>query len=232
MSSFVMSDEYPMLCNAVYNIGYDIVPSDKILQFHKPEQRHIDMQMLKINNDIFLLKECTELRKKLDNRGYSIIFCKNNITKYYPSFVALNCLYIGGKLYGREDAIDNSVKKYCSNNNIEIVNVNQGYTRCSTAVIGKNAAITADTTIYEALKNNDIDVLKIDSGNIKLEGYNYGFIGGACTILDDNTLIFFGDAKTHPNYPVIEKFCIIHNVKILNLIENSPLIDIGGAIKI
>ena len=227
-----MSDEYPMLCNAVYNIGYDIVPSDKILQFHKPEQRHIDMQMLKINNGIFLLKECTELRRKLDNRGYNIILCKNNITKYYPSFVALNCLYICGKLYGREDAIDNSVKKYCSNNNIEIVNVNQGYTRCSTAVIGKDAAITADTTIYEALKNNDIDVLKIDSGSIKLEGYNYGFIGGACTMLNDNTLIFFGDAKTHPNYPIIEKFCIIHNVKILNLIDDSPLIDIGGAIKI
>lgn len=232
MSSFVMSDEYPMLCNAVYNIGYDIVPSDKILQFHKPEQRHIDMQMLKINNDIFLLKECTELRRKLDNRGYNIIPCKNNITKYYPSCVALNCIYICGKLYGREDAIDNSVKKYCSNNNIEIVNVNQGYTRCSTAVIGKDAAITADTTIYEALKNNDIDVLKIDSGSIKLEGYNYGFIGGACTMLNDNTLIFFGDAKTHPNYPIIEKFCIIHNVKILNLIDDSPLIDIGGAIKI
>lgn len=232
MSSFVMSDEYPMLCNAVYNIGYDIVPSDKILQFHKPEQRHIDMQMLKINNDIFLLKECTELRRKLDNRGYNIVLCKNNITKYYPSCVALNCIYICGKLYGREDAIDNSVKKYCSNNNIEIVNVNQGYTRCSTAVIGKDAAITADTTIYEALKNNDIDVLKIDSGSIKLEGYNYGFIGGACTMLNDNILIFFGDAKTHPNYPIIEKFCIIHNVKILNLIDDSPLIDIGGAIKI
>ena len=58
MSAFVMSDEYPKLCKAIENFGYDIIPSDKILQFNTPEQRHIDMQMLKINNDIFLLKEC------------------------------------------------------------------------------------------------------------------------------------------------------------------------------
>ena len=61
MSAFVMSDKYPKLCKAIENFGYDIIPSDKILQFNTPEQRHIDMQMLKINNDIFLLKECNNL---------------------------------------------------------------------------------------------------------------------------------------------------------------------------
>ena len=42
MSAFVMSDEYPKLCKAIENFGYDIIPSDKILQFNTPEQRHID----------------------------------------------------------------------------------------------------------------------------------------------------------------------------------------------
>ncbi len=106
--------------------------------------------------------------------------------------MALNCLYISGKLYGREEAIDVSVKKITAmKNGIEIVDVKQGYTRCSTAVIGKNSAITADSTIYNALTKNGIDVLKIDSGSVRLDGYGYGFIGGACTMIDDDTVAFF-----------------------------------------
>lgn len=56
MSAFVMSDEYPKLCKAIENFGYDIIPSDKILQFNTPEQRHIDMQMLKSTMIFFFLK--------------------------------------------------------------------------------------------------------------------------------------------------------------------------------
>ena len=232
MSSLVMSDEYSKLCKAVERLGYKVIASDKILQFNKPEQRHIDMQMIKINNDIILLKECENLREFFSKSVYNIILSENNISHKYPSCVALNCLYIGNKLYGREDAIDNSVKEYCGKNKIEIVNVNQGYASCSTAIIGKNAAITADSTIHNALMQNGIDVLKIDNGNIKLNGYDYGFMGGACTMINGDTLMFFGDVRTHMNYYEIEKFCIIHNVKIINLLEGEPLIDIGGAIMI
>lgn len=232
MSYVVMSDEYQKLCSAIESYGYNIISSDKILKFNTPEQRHIDMQLLMIENNIFLLQECISLRKKLENKGYNIILCKNNIDGKYPHCVALNCLYISGKLYGREEAIDVSVKNYCKENGIEIVDVKQGYTRCSTAVIGKNSAITADSTIYNALTKNGIDVLKIDSGSIRLDGYDYGFIGGACTMIDDGTVAFFGDIKTHPNFRKIERFCIIHNVKIINLAEDKPLTDVGGAVKI
>ena len=146
MSAFVMSDKYPKLCKAIENFGYDIIPSDKILQFNTPEQRHIDMQMLKINNDIFLLKECNNLKRLRENKDYNIILCKNNIDGKYPHCVALNCLYISGKLYGREEAIDVSVKNYCKENGIEIVDVKQGYTRCSTAVIGKNMIYSSSSS--------------------------------------------------------------------------------------
>lgn len=76
MSAFVMSDEYPKLCKAIEIFGYDIIPSDKILQFNTPEQRHIDMQMLKINNDIFLLKECNNLKRLRENKDYNIILAR------------------------------------------------------------------------------------------------------------------------------------------------------------
>ena len=139
---------------------------------------------------------------------------------------------IQGNIIAPSDKCFTMVKNYCKENGIEIVDVKQGYTRCSTAVIGKNSAITADSTIYNALTKNGIDVLKIDSGSIRLDGYDYGFIGGACTMIDDGTVAFFGDIKTHPNFRKIERFCIIHNVRIINLAENKPLTDVGGAVKI
>ena len=55
MSIFVMSDEYTQITEAIKSYGNTIIESDTISCFNKPEQKHIDMQMLKINNDIFIL---------------------------------------------------------------------------------------------------------------------------------------------------------------------------------
>ena len=89
MSCFVMSDEYPEISKAFDSLVSEIIPSDKILQFHTPEQRHIDMQLLRINDSIFLLQECISLRKKLENKGYNIILCENNVSKNYPQCVEI-----------------------------------------------------------------------------------------------------------------------------------------------
>ena len=113
-----------------------------------------------------------------------------------------------------------------------IINVNQGYTKCSVCAVSDKAFITDDKSIYQALKSADYDVLEVEKGSVALDGYDYGFIGGACTMIDDGTVAFFGDIKTHPNFRKIERFCIIHNVKIINLAENKPLTDVGGAVKI
>ena len=75
MSAFVMSDEYPKLCKAIENFGYDIISSDKNLQVNTLEQRHIDMQMLNINNDNVLRNECNHLKRLLENKYYHLIIC-------------------------------------------------------------------------------------------------------------------------------------------------------------
>lgn len=64
-------------------------------------------------------------------------------------------------------------------NDIEIVNINQGYARCSTLILNNRTAVTADISVKNALEKDGAKVLLISSGDIKLEGYDYGFIGGA-----------------------------------------------------
>lgn len=212
MKTLVMSSLYTCFCEALRQKGYNIIPTKNINVFHKPEQRHADMQLLKIRERVFTLCDC---RKK--------------VGKCYPENVLLNCLYLGNKLYGRLDAVDPVVPEYCAEHGIETVNVKQGYARCSTLVINENAAVTADKSIEKALKNNGVKVLLISPGHIRLEGFNYGFIGGA-GFSDNGKTFFFGDITKHPDFNKIKAFCDDYNSKLEILCNTEPLTDIGGVV--
>lgn len=229
MSKIVMSDKYPQLCNEIARMGHNVVFSDTIKIFHIPEQKHPDMQLLLIQDNLFVLNECKLLKEKLSSINKKFIYCNKSAGKYYPENVLLNCLYLNNTLYGKISHIDKTVLDYCNEKHIRTVNVNQGYTRCSTLVINQKAVITADKSIEKALKKDGAEVLLIFPGNIVLDGFDYGFIGGAGTQID-NTTIFFGNIKKHPDYLRIKRFCFKNNSDIKILCPNMPLTDIGGIV--
>ncbi len=214
MKKLVMNKKYPCFCEELNKFGYEIIPTKKINTFLEPEQYHADMQILCIKNKVITLDDC--IKKPGKN---------------YPENILLNCLYHNNKLYGKLSATDSSVREYCRENNIETVNVNQGYTRCSTLVVNEKAVITADKSIEKGMKNNGVEVLLISAGNIVLEGFDYGFIGGA-SFSDNNTIYFFGDITKHPDYNKIKEFTSKHNSIIEILCKTQPLTDIGGAVLI
>ena len=214
MKNLVISALYPCFCEELRKLGYNIIPSKNIDRLLKPEQNHADMQILKINDKIFSLEKCAKQPEAK-----------------YPDNILLNCLFFNNKLYGKISATDKSVLDYCRKNSIESINVNQGYTRCSTLVAGKKAVITADKSIEKALKKDGAEVLLISPGNIRLEGFDYGFIGGS-GFFDENTVYFFGDITKHPDFQLIKNFIRKHNSKIKIICKTQPLTDIGGAVLI
>ena len=230
MSTFVMSDKYRCFVKEIENLGHTVISSDTVKVFPIPEQKHADMQILPINNDIFILNECTMLVKKLSNER--LLFCNKKAGKKYPENILLNFLFLNNTLYGKLSAIDKNLLDYCKENSIRTVNINQGYARCSTLVINNNTVITSDLSIEKALKNDGVEVLLISSGNIVLDGYNYGFIGGAGGKIDENTVAFFGNIQNHPDYLLIEEFCKKHNVTIKVICKDMSLTDIGGIVEI
>lgn len=230
MSTFVMSHKYRCFVKEIENLGHTVISSDTVKVFPIPEQKHADMQILPINNDIFILNECTALVKKLSNER--LLFCNKKAGKKYPENILLNFLFLNNTLYGKLSAIDKNLLDYCKENSIRTVNINQGYARCSTLVINNNTVITSDLSIEKALKNDGVEVLLISSGNIVLDGYNYGFIGGAGGKIDENTVAFFGNIQNHPDYILIEEFCKKHNVTIKVICKDMPLTDIGGIVEI
>ena len=212
MKSLIISGLYPCFCRELARYGYNIILSKKIEEFTEPEQLHADMQALRIKDRLFTLENCA---KKAGER--------------YPENVLLNCLFIGNTLCGRLDSVDDTVLDYCREENIKLVNVNQGYTKCSSLQVAENAVITADKGIANALKNNEVEVLLISPGNIELKGYDYGFIGGA-GFYDNGKVYFFGNIKNHPDYDKIGQFCSCYNSNLETICQDMPLTDIGSAV--
>lgn len=230
MSTFVMSDKYPCFVREIENLGHTVISSDTVDVFSIPEQKHADMQILPINSDIFILNECTVLAQKIPNDR--LIYCDKKAGKKYPVNILLNFLFLNNTLYGKLSAIDKNLIDFCEENSIKTVNINQGYARCSTLVLNEKAVITSDLSIEKALKKDGVEVLLISSGNIILDGYDYGFIGGASGKIDENTVVFLGNVTNHPGYRRIENFCENHNTSIKIICKDMPLTDIGGIVKI
>ena len=214
MSRLLISPQEPAIIRAMEEKGFDIVPTERIDCFLQPEQYHADMQALVLGNRLFTLNDCVK-----------------KIGRDYPANVRLNCLLLGNRLYGKLSAVDDMVLDYCRENGIETVNVNQGYTRCSTLVTGDNAVITADRSIAEAMESNGVGVLLISAGHIRLEGFDYGFIGG-CTCRVERTVYSFGNIKKHPDYEAIKAFLCENDSFLEICCEEMPLTDIGGAVSL
>ncbi|MBQ7779045.1 MAG: hypothetical protein IJ404_00985 [Clostridia bacterium] len=141
----------------------------------------------------------------------------------YPFDVRFDCLGVNGVLYGKDGFVSKRIiERYAS-----FVSVNQGYTRCSVAMLSEKCAVTADRGIAAALRNNGIDVLTIRPGYIELKGYDSGFIGGAGALICEGVYGFFGDLFSHPDGDMIAEFAARHKIKAVSL-SDEPLSDNGG----
>ncbi len=192
---------------------------------------HADMQMLMLDDTLVITRELYDSIKETLPDNIIIAFAENNHTNKYPGDVNLNALYIRNCLLANSAYLDQTVKLICKRKGIELINVKQGYAKCSTLNVG-DAIITADCTIAEAAERCGIDALLISSGNIDLPGYDYGFIGGASFYdHDTHTVCFFGSLNYHPDCYRIIEFCERHNTKVISC-STSPLIDLGGVVAI
>ncbi|MBQ7504076.1 MAG: hypothetical protein IJT79_02010 [Ruminococcus sp.] len=227
--NIIMSDEKTEINKSIKNRGFNIIESVNIEGILPFERRHADIQCLKINDTFFVLKEAQKLKEKLFSLQLKVIEIDEEIGANYPQNILLNAVYMNNKLYCKADSVAKAVIKHCNANNIEIFNVNQGYTKCSTAVF-ENCFITADKGIFDTLSRNGEEGLLIDSGDIELDGVDYGFIGG-CTFYNNGKAYFTGDITQHKNYKLIKDFLTERNIKIVCL-TNKKLYDIGGFIVI
>lgn len=148
----------------------------------------------------------------------------------YPDDTVFNALKIGKYIFARMQSLSKAVIDTAANSGYELVNVKQGYARCSVLALPQvPAAITADEGMAVAMETHGIDVLMIQSGHIALDGCEYGFIGGA-SFVDERSrrVCFFGDISAHPDANGITQFLEKYGYEAVSL--GGALTDHGGAV--
>lgn len=229
----VMSAENNGFVAELEKLGIEVIGSIESKELPYNERFHADMQIHNCGYQSYLLlNDCSVLKNFILRIQEDAIInvLPPTISNKYPNNIKLNGAHIGSYYICSKNHSDKSLLLWYIDNGIKILNVNQGYARCSTAIVSANAIITDDETIYKQCKNEkNIDVLKISKGSIMLNGYDYGFIGGSCFKIDKNTLVFTGNARLHNDYNNIKAFCRNYGVDILSL-SNKPIADIGGAV--
>lgn len=156
-----------------------------------------------------------------------IITEEKPIEYIYPKDVLLNCVFVGKFVIYNEKTISNNIKQFITENNFVKIKVKQGYTKCSVAVVNDNAIITDDKKIADESVHHGLETLLVSKGSVKLNGYNYGFIGGCCGKIGENIMAFNGDVKKHSDYIKISEFLKKHHISIVSLKEGE-LEDIGS----
>ena len=214
-----------------YGFETVILPADTRLA--SPVNSHADMLVFVLNKNIFCNKTYFEHNKELFARiakhGYTLLPCDFNVKTNYPHDIALNQAIVGRYIFGNKSYCSKELLKYANENGYFYVSVKQGYAKCSTLVLNKNAIISADDSILSAARALNIDTLKIENaeGLIILNGYDYGFIGGASAVYE-NTVFFFGSIDRHKSGRSIIEFCERHGMRTFSLTDDF-LTDIGGA---
>ena len=227
MNKAILSTKYPKFSDKLREYGYEIIPSETIPCQMPYERDHADLQCLILHDTAFVLSCCKRLIKALSS-DYQVIPSGDRFNGSYPDNTCLSAVQCGDKLIGRIASLDENIKEYCRNNSMELINVNQGYAKCSCVPIADNAIITADKGIINSLKHTEINVLLIGKGSVRLEGATCGFLGGASGYdRDKKTVYFCGDIEHHPDADRIKDFCKTYGTNIISL-SDDQLTDIGG----
>ncbi|NLK39268.1 MAG: hypothetical protein GX303_03325 [Clostridiales bacterium] len=144
----------------------------------------------------------------------------------YPDDILMNAAPVGAFLFGRLDKLSPALLALARKEGAKPVHVAQGYARCSVAIVSENAIITADHSIMRAAEKRGIEVLLIRPGHIRLEGVDYGFIGGTGGT-DEKNVYFCGDITAHPDFAAIDAFCKRQGKRPIPL-SKEPLTDVGS----
>lgn len=153
-----------------------------------------------------------------------VIPSHSSLSAKYPSDIHLNAFTFKKIFIHNLKHTDQVILYYYKRAGYELVNIKQGYTKCS-CLVTEDFIITSDGGIYESLRDL-IPVYKIDHGQIKLQNFNYGFIGGATGVLGKK-IFFTGDFSHHSSHEEILKIISNYDYEI-EILSDDTIEDFGS----
>lgn len=188
---------------------------------------HPDMQLNIISDNEIIVHRGIDIAfiEKLIKRNIKVYKSENFIKSSYPEDIILNAVNLKSLFIHKLKNTDKNLMELIKHK--KLLNVSQGYTKCSTAILSEEAIITSDRNIAKVLLKENIDVLLLPPGDILLPGLDYGFIGGCCGLINENTLCFFGNLNHYKYGDIVINFLKKYKINPIYLREDK-LIDRGS----
>lgn len=211
-------------------IGLTVIPTKLLANLYDGIASHADMQIHYLGNNRFICAPEAYLHyKKWLPVEFDIIKGSAALDSTYPQDIAYNTASFGNFVICNTGSTAIEILSEYQSMSQTILNVNQGYSKCNICIVNNNSIITSDEGIARTALKENINILKINAGHIKLRNMNYGFIGGATGLIEKNILAVNGSINTHPDGDVIKEFCKKQDVELYELKEGI-LEDIGSII--
>lgn len=223
-----VSGTYPAILCALQNLGVKTLPVQPSLSLPCAVSSHADLLCHPLGgNGMIVARGRADLKNQLESYDFRVMESMRTIQKPYPVEAALDAARVDHLLFADPSVLDRSIYHFCMKENISLIDVKQGYAKCSIAIVNNRSIITSDRGIAAKALTADLDVLEIRAGFIQLPGYAYGFFGGTCGLIGKNRLAFTGDLRSHPDSNAILSFLKKRNIEPIFL-QKGPLLDIGG----
>ena len=213
-------------------IGIDCIKTVKCKYVYDEINGHPDIQLLHLgdNNVIVANNLFNEYKEILEKLHFNIVSGETTLKEKYPLDIAYNGCIIGNIFVHNLKYTDKILLENLKQMGLNLVNVNQGYSKCSISILNENNIITSDIGIEKALSKY-INVLYIeDETNIVL-GNMKGFIGGASGLISNDIWCINGDINRLKNCNKILDFLKLNKIELLCL-NNSEVVDIGSILPI
>lgn len=224
------SDE---IINYLKKLNIEPIKTIKCKELQEPVDGHPDMVIFPVDFENFVVAPNVfeYYSKVLTDKGIKVIKGGKTLCRNYPEDIAYNVARIGSYAVHNTKHTDQVLKYYLEEAGVEFIHVNQGYSKCSTASISENKALTSDFLIREKLKSYNIDCMYINPEIVCLNGYNHGFIGGCAGLINENIFLSTGRIYDKNILNPLKKFiqsagCIYEEASSRQIIDLGSLIPI------
>ncbi len=228
MTYFLINPNFPeFFIKKISEYGF-CIPVSAFEKLESPVNKHPDMLAVKIGEKLFIHAGDIRLASSLSKQQIKAALSQTPVSAEYPNDIALNLFTVKKYLFANTEHASREVLAYAELLGYELVNVAQGYAKCSSMLL-RDAIVTADRSIYNAAMERGIDALLISPGGIDIERYDTGFIGGASGTIADGKVTVFGNIEKHPDGQKILDFAKKHDTEIISL-GSGNLFDYGGLV--
>ena len=217
------------------SLGYELVELPKSEKVYEEISSHVDIFCCKINHILVVEKSCyAYLKSKLQNTNMQIMEGKTIVSGKYPQDIPYNVCQIGNKIIHNFAYTEPVILQKIEEENLQKIQISQGYSNCAISVINENAAIVTDKKIARKLADFGIEVLLLENiPKIQLfHNSNFstmqGLIGGAMARVENKVMVFGELEKIDYNHQ-ISKFIEKQGLEIVDF-KGLDVVDYGGLI--